>query len=98
MWRQNFALALFRIRAHIRIMAEKHPKRPRDLNQWAKRMVDIATGEANDDQKRSGHPAPRKMKITIRPKDDPLRARTLRVRRKARARRLRRGFLCLNRP
>ena len=21
------------------------PKRPRDLNQWAKRMVDIATGE-----------------------------------------------------
>ncbi len=29
-------------------MAEKHPKRPRDLNQWAKRMVDIATGEATD--------------------------------------------------
>ena len=29
-------------------MAEKHPKRPRDLNQWAKRMVDIATGEASD--------------------------------------------------
>ncbi len=28
-------------------MAEKHPKRPRDLNQWAKRMVDIATGEAS---------------------------------------------------
>jgi hypothetical protein len=26
----------------------KHPKRPRDLNQWAKRMVDIATGEASD--------------------------------------------------
>ena len=25
-------------------MAEKHPKRPRDLNEWAKRMVDIATG------------------------------------------------------
>jgi hypothetical protein len=24
------------------------PKRPRDLNQWAKRMVDIATGEASD--------------------------------------------------
>jgi hypothetical protein len=23
-------------------------KRPRDLNQWAKRMVDIATGAAND--------------------------------------------------
>ena len=29
-------------------MAEKHPKRPRDLNQWAKRMVDIATGTASD--------------------------------------------------
>jgi hypothetical protein len=29
-------------------MAEKHPKRPRDLNQWAKRMVDIATGAASD--------------------------------------------------
>jgi hypothetical protein len=26
----------------------KPPKRPRDLNQWAKRMVDIATGEATD--------------------------------------------------
>jgi hypothetical protein len=26
----------------------KHPKRPRGLNQWAKRMVDIATGAAND--------------------------------------------------
>jgi hypothetical protein len=30
--------------AHTETMAEKHPKRPRDLNQWAKRMVDIATG------------------------------------------------------
>jgi hypothetical protein len=29
-------------------MAEKHPKRPRDLNEWAKRMVDIATGEVSD--------------------------------------------------
>jgi hypothetical protein len=29
-------------------MAEKHPKRPRDLNEWAKRMVDIATGEVDD--------------------------------------------------
>ena len=25
-----------------------HPKRPRDLNQWAKGMVDIATGAVND--------------------------------------------------
>ena len=29
-------------------MTEKHPKRPRDLNQWAKHMVDLATGEAAD--------------------------------------------------
>jgi hypothetical protein len=26
----------------------KPTKRPRDLNQWAKRMVDIATGAASD--------------------------------------------------
>ena len=26
----------------------KVPKRPRDLNQWAKRMLDIATGEVSD--------------------------------------------------
>jgi hypothetical protein len=26
----------------------KAPKRPRDLNQWAKRMLDIATGEVED--------------------------------------------------
>jgi hypothetical protein len=26
----------------------KTPKRPRDLNQWAKRMVDIATGAVSD--------------------------------------------------
>ena len=29
-------------------MVEKHPKRPRDLNQWAKRMVGIATGDESD--------------------------------------------------
>jgi hypothetical protein len=29
-------------------MVEKHPKRPRDLNQWAKHMVDIATGEVEE--------------------------------------------------
>ncbi len=29
-------------------MTEKHPKRPRDLNQWAKHMVDLATGEASE--------------------------------------------------
>lgn len=27
-------------------MTEKHPKRPRDPNQLAKRMVEIATGES----------------------------------------------------
>jgi len=26
----------------------KQSKRPRDLNQWAKRMVDIATGDMED--------------------------------------------------
>jgi hypothetical protein len=26
----------------------KAPQRPRDLNQWAKAMVDIATGEVKD--------------------------------------------------
>jgi hypothetical protein len=31
-------------------MAPKHPKRPRDLNQWAKHMVDLATGATNDSQ------------------------------------------------
>jgi hypothetical protein len=29
-------------------MTEKHPKRPRDLNQWAKRMIEIANGEVED--------------------------------------------------
>jgi len=29
-------------------MAEKHPKRPRDRNQWAKHMVDLATGAAEE--------------------------------------------------
>lgn len=30
-------------------MAEKHPKRPRDPNQWAKRMADIVAGEVSDE-------------------------------------------------
>jgi hypothetical protein len=33
---------------HNSTMAEKHPTCPRDLNQWAKRMVDIATGAVED--------------------------------------------------
>jgi hypothetical protein len=39
-------LALGRGLRYSRIMAP-HPKRPRDLNQWARHMVDIATGAAN---------------------------------------------------
>ena len=31
-------------------MPEKHPKRPRDLNQWAKQIADIAAGEVSDIQ------------------------------------------------
>ena len=42
------ALEFPRASAHNAIMTEKHPKRPRDLNQWAKRMLDIATGEVED--------------------------------------------------
>jgi hypothetical protein len=29
-------------------MTDKHPKRPRDLNQWAKRITDIVSGEVED--------------------------------------------------
>jgi hypothetical protein len=29
-------------------MSTEHPKRPRDPNQWAKRMVDIVSGEVED--------------------------------------------------
>ncbi len=36
------------VKAHNALMTEKTPKRPRDLNQWAKRMLDIATGGASD--------------------------------------------------
>ena len=58
---------------------EQNSKRPRDLNQWAKRMVDIAAGEASDHEptpeeqgKDTGHyqtfrrarrPPPRDMRI-----------------------------------
>lgn len=36
------------VSGHIGSMAEKHPKRPRDPNQWAKHIVDIATGQVED--------------------------------------------------
>ena len=29
-------------------MSEKHPKRSRDLNQWATRVTDIVSGEVED--------------------------------------------------
>lgn len=29
-------------------MADKRPKRPRDLNQWAKHMLDVITGDVED--------------------------------------------------
>jgi hypothetical protein len=32
------------LECHIRRMTEKHPKRPRDPNQLAKSIVDLATG------------------------------------------------------
>jgi hypothetical protein len=35
-------------------MASPHPKRPRDLNQWAKRMVDLATGNAQEPDPNEG--------------------------------------------
>jgi len=38
-----------RRRGYTGTMPEKHPKRPRDLNQWAKTMVDLATGQAPPD-------------------------------------------------
>jgi hypothetical protein len=39
----------------------KPPKRPRDLNQWAKRMVDIATGEASDPSKQPSKASPQSL-------------------------------------
>jgi hypothetical protein len=36
---------------HIVTMAEKHPKRPRDLNQWAKHVVDLVT--VDEDERRA---------------------------------------------
>jgi hypothetical protein len=42
-------------------MAETHPKRPRDLNQWAKRMVDVAIVDEQErpqlvEERQSGEP------------------------------------------
>jgi hypothetical protein len=38
-------------------MPEKHPKRPRDLNEWAKHMVDLATGAATESDPNKGKDA-----------------------------------------
>jgi hypothetical protein len=38
-------------------MPSKHPKRPRDLNQWAKHMLDLATGAAQDPEPPPESPA-----------------------------------------
>ncbi len=48
MWQSPNPLEKGRLPVHDASMTEKHPQRPRDLNQWAKHMVDLATGEAND--------------------------------------------------
>lgn len=37
-------------------MPEKHPKRPRDLNQWAKAMVDLATNQPSEEPESEGEP------------------------------------------
>jgi len=35
-------------------MPAKNPRRPRDLNQWAKHMVDLATGSATEHDPNAG--------------------------------------------
>lgn len=41
-------------------MREKRPRRPRDPNQLAKRIIDIATGEVEDTDSPSARPDPDK--------------------------------------
>lgn len=41
-------LAKFDERCHTVFMSDKSPKRPRDLNQWAKHIADIVSGEVAD--------------------------------------------------
>jgi hypothetical protein len=36
------------------MMPDKRPKRPRDLNQWAKHMVDLATDAVHEDDPNAG--------------------------------------------
>jgi hypothetical protein len=44
----EFSGSAFPRRAPYSRYGREAPRRPRDLNQWAKRMVDIATGEVDD--------------------------------------------------
>lgn len=46
--------------AHTEGMTDRRPRRPRDANQLAKRIVDIATGDAEDSDSRSRPPDPNK--------------------------------------
>jgi hypothetical protein len=45
---QSSSLGIGPLRGHIASMDQKHPKRPRDPNQLAKSIIDIATGEKPD--------------------------------------------------
>jgi len=45
---KGISLALSEIESIIPIMADKHPKRPRDFSQAAKLVVDIASGQVED--------------------------------------------------
>ena len=54
----------------------KLPKRPRDLNEWAKRMVDIATGEvSNGDSTRESPPVKGPSEKPRKPTDRPASAK-----------------------
>jgi len=45
----TFAVTPIRLRMGLFVkMAEKHPKRPRDQNQLAKSIIDLATGQKPD--------------------------------------------------
>jgi hypothetical protein len=49
----------------------KHPKRPRDPNQFAKLIVDLATGEATDPAATEPAPDPDPTPETPKPEKDP---------------------------
>jgi hypothetical protein len=47
-------MAISGVLGYTGTMPEKRPKRPRDLNQWAKAMVDLATGHASENDPEAG--------------------------------------------